>query len=83
MQTNEAVDSIRIAGLQAVDLADAAAFVPLRADLFGICDGSRRASRRSARKSAGDLEAAALSSICESGSGLSAAGEQENLAACG
>ena len=47
---NEAGGAIRVAGLQAMDFADAAARLPLRADLLGVCHGGGRAPRRAARK---------------------------------
>ena len=54
-----------LAGLQVGDLADVAHVVPVRADLFGICDGSGGALRSAARRVEGGVETVALPSFRE------------------
>ena len=55
--------------LQAVDFAGVSAVVPLRADLFGIRDGSGRAVWRGARRDDGGLAGVAVPSVGEGRAG--------------
>jgi len=52
-----------------VGFADVSGFVPVRADLLGVCDGSSRAVWCVARDRDGGMAVAAVSSFCEGWTG--------------